>query len=103
MVSTRHIHNRADGFKRELTEAGGQGAGVYGHVYFQGGAKLGGIATNMIGGWPLPTTLLSGSRECTRRHRRKWLATERAGQLANTYITSLQGKRRVNRRGSEIV
>jgi hypothetical protein len=46
----RHIHNRADGFKRELTEAGGQGAGVYRHVFFQGGAKLGGIATNVIGG-----------------------------------------------------
>ncbi len=46
----RHIHNRADGFKPELTEAGGQGAGVYGHVFFQGGAKHGGIATNVIGG-----------------------------------------------------
>ena len=46
----RHINNRADGFKRELTEAGGQGAGVYGHVLGQGGAKLGGLTANVIGG-----------------------------------------------------
>jgi RHS repeat-associated protein len=45
----RHIHNGAEGFKPELTEAGGdptkngegkQGPGVYGHILFAGGVTL---------------------------------------------------------------
>ena len=45
----RHIHNGAEGFKPELTEAGGdptkngegkQGPGVYGHILFSGGVTL---------------------------------------------------------------
>jgi YD repeat-containing protein len=46
----RHHNNKADGFKPELTVPGGQGPGVYGHILGQGGAKLGGLATNAIGG-----------------------------------------------------
>jgi RHS repeat-associated protein len=46
----RHINNKADGFKDELTVPGGQGAGVYGHILGQGGAKLGGLLSNAVGG-----------------------------------------------------
>ena len=41
-----HIHNGYDGFKDELTSAGRgtaageQGAGVYGHIFFAGGAWI---------------------------------------------------------------
>jgi hypothetical protein len=46
----RHINNGAEGFKPALTGPGRQGAGVYGHVLGQGGAKLGGVTTMVIGG-----------------------------------------------------
>lgn len=52
----RHIHNGFAGFKSKLTEPGtgtkegSQGAGVYGHVLGQAGAKLGGLATMVVGG-----------------------------------------------------
>ena len=46
----RHINNKAEGFKDELVVPGGQGAGVYGHVLGQSGAKLGGLLTNAGGG-----------------------------------------------------
>jgi hypothetical protein len=46
----RHANNGWYGFKDALTGPGNQHAGVYGHILGQGGAKLGGLATMMIGG-----------------------------------------------------
>ncbi|HKG48728.1 MAG TPA: S8 family serine peptidase [Pyrinomonadaceae bacterium] len=43
----RHINNRADGFRPALV-AGGQGAGVYGHILGVGGATLWGLAGGVV-------------------------------------------------------
>ncbi|MCA1568077.1 MAG: S8 family serine peptidase [Acidobacteria bacterium] len=45
----RHINNGFSGFKEELI-SGGQGAGVYGHILGQGGAKLVGWQGMIFGG-----------------------------------------------------
>lgn len=44
----RHIHNGSDGFRSELI-AGGQGAGVYGHILGMAGAFLNGFAGMAVG------------------------------------------------------